>query len=821
MVCPSGLDLVETIEYFIENTANLTYTHRDVTREQQSTMTHQVLLKQTIKIGYFSIIFCLAICLVPISSLAQEMDPALATWMPWQGNMKGLCLAKPLYCGCQGYYDEPAASPELPTSKPKDQNFYGIADQYSYTLDGIAELLGNVVIKIDDLQVNAEEMKLDDKTETAIFDGNVQLSLPGFRLNGPTAEVATEKQYAKVDQAGLIFYESGLRGFADSVELNGNTGLTIENGKLTSCTPGDESWMLVGDEIDLNLDKGWGTIRNMRIEVHDVPVFYLPYFAFPLDERRQSGFLVPKFDISKPDLSIPYYMNLAPNYDLTLTPRYIGDRGSMLETEFRYLQTDFTGKFELNTLPNDEQRQAAGLESHRALFEWQHFGELSPGWDYDIDVNYVSDPDYFVDFGTSLTNQTQSFLDRALNIRYISPNWSFLTRFQDYQVLDETLASEDYPYRRSPEVQLNHFDRLTAAAPLFWDNRFSYTYFEQPRAAVPYAHRLSWHSILRAPLNYFWGQLEPKMELHHRRYTFNDFDTTRLEDDSYAFTIPTVSLDARLSMRKNTINNRYWQTLEPRLFLTHTPYEDQSQIPLFDTSELTLDYEQLFLSNPFIGGDRIADRQQVSVGLTSRLFEEDSGRLILRGDVGQGFTTEDRTPILTRLIFSPQERLFWTNQINWQDGPNSLYSASSRISYLRPRDEYRSTDAISLEYRYQRDDVNRSISDLEGINQYEIAFAHTLNYQLKLLGKVRYDNREDRTFEHIAGFTYTGCCWEASVVYHRLLENDEFSTASLGAEHSVLFEFSLKGLGGLGGGLKTFLQQQIPGFRPRGEGLAL
>lgn len=737
-----------------------------------------------------------------------QQDSTLAQWSPWEGTTHQLCLAKPLYCGCGGYYSEPEASTELPSQDEVAPGFYGVADEYSYSFDGIAELLGDVVIKIDDLEVNAEQMTLDNEDEAANFEGNVQLSLPGFRLSGPSAKVSTVEQRAEIQNAGLIFYESGLKGYAEEVALDGNSGLTITNGKLTSCTPGHESWMLVGQKFDLDIKKGWGTIRHMRIEVKDIPVLYIPYFTFPLDNQRQSGFLVPKFDIAEPDLSVPYYVNLAPNYDLTLTPRYIGNRGSMLETEFRYLDDIYSGDINLDTLPSDERREAADLESQRLRFEWQHKGYIAPGWDYDIQYSYVSDPDYFVDFGNSLNSQTTSFLDRSLNLRYISPNWSFLTRFQGYQVLDETLADENYPYRRSPEIQLSHFDRLTSSFPIFWDNRLSYSYFEQPRAQVPFAHRASWHSILNAPMPFFWGELEPKLELNHRRYSL-DGDT--LGSEQHAFTIPTASIDTRFALRKENLNERYWQTLEPRIFMTYTPFKDQSDIPLFDTSELTLDYDQLFLSNPFIGGDRITDRQQVSLGLTSRVFEKDTGRMVLRADIGQGFVESDHTPIITRLIFAPQERMYWTNQINWQDDRDGLYSASSRISYFRPREVFRATDALSLEYRYRQPN-----DALEGINQYEVSFAHTLNHKLKLLGKVRYDNLQDRTFEHLAGFTYTGCCWEASVVYHRLIESDEFSNTSLSAEHGVLFEFSLKSLGGLGGGLRNFLQEQIPGFKPRG-----
>ncbi|MEC8010823.1 MAG: LPS assembly protein LptD [Pseudomonadota bacterium] len=743
---------------------------------------------------------------------AQEVDTTLDQWKKWEGNTDKLCLAKPLYCGCGGYYEEPQPSSELQNmadEQPKSSTFFGVADEYSYSLDGVAEMLGNVAIQIEELQVNAQKMALNNEEQSAAFTGDVQLSLPGFQLSGPSAVVSTVDEKATIDQAGLIFYQSGLRGYADQVEINGDTGLIIREGELTSCTPGNESWMLVGKEIDLNVDEGWGTIHHMRIEVSDIPVFYVPYFTFPLDDRRQSGFLVPQIDFAEPDIAIPYYINLAPNYDLTLTPRFIGNRGSMIESEFRYLSKSFNGQLNLDSLPSDERRKAANLDADRAKIEWNHNGELSDRWDYDIDFNYVSDPDYFTDFGNSLNSQTELFLDRTLNIRYISPKWSFFTRFQDYQVLDTELDTLDYPYRRVPEMQLNHFDRLTQNLPIFWDNKFSYTYFEQPRALIPSAHRMTWNSTLNAPFTFFWGQMEPKVELNHRIYSFGE---SGAPDETYKYTIPSVSLDTRFALRRNNIKDRYWQTLEPRIFMTHTPYKDQSEIPLFDTSELTLDYDQLFLSNPYIGGDRIADRQQVSFGLTSRLFEEDTGRMVLRGDIGQGFVKGDHTPIITRLVFSPQDRLYWTNQINWQDNNNGLYSASSRINYVRPRETYGSTDAISFEYRYRQDD-----DTLEGINQYEVSMAHTLNHKLKLLGKVRYDNREDRSFEHIVGFTYTDCCWQASLVYHRLLETDEISSNDLTAETGILFEITLKNLGGLGGGLKSFIQEQIPGFEPKSQ----
>jgi len=752
-------------------------------------------------------------------------DSTLAQWNQWTGNAENLCLAKPLYCGCDGYFTEPETSAELQeykktlSSTEKKEPFIGLADQYNYSFNGIAELAGNVVIEFDQLEVNAEEMKLDDEKSQANFTGAVQLKLPGFRLSGPKAQVSTKNQQASIDNAGMIFYQSGLRGTAEEIVLDGRKGLEIKNGNLTSCSPGNESWRVYGKNIDLDIKKGWGIVKHMQLKFGKVPVFYIPYFTFPLDDRRKSGLLVPRLDLAEPDISWPYYFNLAPNYDLTLTPRFIGGRGNMLQTEVRYLSEDYEGRIYGDILPSDDQREELGFDSERSHFLLEHSGNAFERWNYDIHIEHVSDSDYFIDFGDSLNSQSQTFLDKSFNVRYVHPRWSFFTRFQAYQVLDETLDEANYPYRRLPEMQLGHFGRLTEQLPIFWENKFNYVYFEQPRALVPTAHRLGWHSILSAPFDTTWGAIEPKLELNHRIYSLSG----DVDEDNLSYTLPTASLDSKMVFNRK-LGSHYLQTLEPRAFYTYTPYEDQSAVPLFDTSQLTLDYDQLFLSNPFIGGDRIADRQQVSFGLTSRIFDERNGRVVLQADLGQGFILntpqtndlnenlidDDRTPIISRLSFTPHERLAWTTQVNWQDNTQGLYSASSRVSYFRPRPDYLAQDALNFEYRYRQEELN-----LEEINQYEISAAHTLNHNFKLLGKVRYDNRQNRTFEHLIGVSYSNCCWQASVVYHRLIESDETSLNATGAEHSILFEFRLKSLGGLGGGLGGFLTEQIPGYEDR------
>ena len=743
---------------------------------------------------------------LPLLLTLQVVNAAELPPSDWQlitsQDRKEACSTDQPECLCRGKYTEPPRI-DLGLSSPEPEALFAAADKYSVNEDGVAELRGDVIIQQLDMQIESETVTLDRKKNLVTIQGHARFRQTDFLLLGEHAVINLETKDAQFSQSQYLTHSKGLRGKAKAIEVKGSGGLVIKKGSYTSCEPNDNSWHLHGSEITLDRQSGWGTAKHMTLNVNDIPVFYSPYFKFPIDDRRHTGFLFPRFNLKKPDIATPFYINIAPNYDATLTPRRIGHRGEMLEGQFRYL-TRLTGLGEINLgyLPNDGDFNY----QDRKLVNWTQTSRWTEQWGGEIDVNYSSDNDYFDDFDSEFTIQSISHLERKAVLFYSDDTWRFSTRIQSYQTIDELVLDTQRPYRRLPEIRLNGdhllMGTVSGTSQLHWLNRMEYVYFEQTYdISAPYAHRVNVNTALEWRLRWPWGHLIPSARLQHIHYQLSgELNANARERD---LSTPITSLDGGLIFERSLSfkGNNWIQTLEPRLFYVNIPFEEQSDIPLFDTSALTFGYNQLFRENRFSGGDRLGDTEQVSLGLTTRFINSANGQEILKFSAGQilyfkdrqvqlaenaiNIDTLDRSALAVELSAQLNEKIRLSSGAVWDEEINTLENASFTADYKASSKQH-----WNLGYRYRVENASDRIS------QAELLFTQRINMNWHYTGLWHFDLENNSTVEHIAGLVYESCCWKNSIIYRRKINSPTSNIDRQENDYGLFFEIELKNLTG-------------------------
>ena len=514
--------------------------------------------------------------------------------------------------------------------------------------DGTAER--TIEISASSVDVNAAgdavfsgqvEVKLPEGTLTAesassMADGDVDV-LGRINFVGPDVTVFGENGHYDEASETMSFSSAGFdlpkrpaRGSAEQIEVASDSRMSLMNALFTTCPPENLAWELSARDIALDVNGGVGTARGVKLDFKGVPILYAPYFTFPINDARKSGFLTP--DISKRDrtgwdLVVPYYLNLAPNYDLTLEPRYMSERGTQVRSDFRYLMPNSRGDFGFEYLPDDDEtnttRRYANLQ-HESLFGGSDQLEVLAGFEE------VSDDAYFEDLGSTLSVTSQTHLNRFLDLTFFAPNWSLLTRLQNYQTIDPVLTDAERPYERVPQMV---FGGRWLGRLLMFDSNTELVNFDRNVGTTGWRLDSTQEVSLRfARAGMF---LTPAVGFRQTNYWIDN--PAPGEDDTLTRGLPIGSLDMGLKFERNTQGaRRPWvQTLEPRLLYVHVPFEDQSNLPVFDTIVPDFNLIQLFRKYQFVGPDRIANTDQLSFGVTTRLVDAANGRERLTATLGQ------------------------------------------------------------------------------------------------------------------------------------------------------------------------------------------
>jgi LPS-assembly protein len=694
---------------------------------------------------------------------SRSEDYSHLDWVPRDKLTAAQLAETGPYCG--GAYIEPTR-PGMNDSTPKDESpTYINAKVSKYQQEQqIATLAGDVVMRQGSMQAEADEANLYQAENRGELKGNVRIRDNGSLVVGDEAQIQLDTGEARVDNAEYVMHKSHIRGNALYAKRAENAIIRLKDGTYTTCEPGSNAWQLKGNNITLNPATGFGTATNVTLRVKDFPVLYTPYIYFPIDDRRQSGFLPPSFGTSSDTgfmLVTPYYFNLAPNYDATLYPRYMAKRGMLMEGEFRYLTKSSEGQFGGSYLSDqdDDRKLQTDYKKDRWMVNWQHKGGLDERLMTEVDYTDISDPFYFQDLESDQIGvESRDVINQQGALTYRGDSYTARLNLHAYEM---ATISQITPYDRLPQITLagmlpfhpGGFDLSYETEAVRFDRDLKNDFvrdkdglpditaglpgrrLDENVSGIARANgtRLNAAPAISLPMLASYGYIMPKLKYVYTNYDL-DLDSQgkaqaalqsqRPGYGSYSSSqsrdIPIFSVDSGLYFDRNTqlFGTNYRQTLEPRLFYLYVPYKDQKDIPLFDTSESTFNYSSLFRDNRFSGIDRIGDENKLSLGVTNRWIE-DNGFQRQRFSIGQAYYFKDRKVQLpgidyrtrkdTQADVSPYaleyEYAFnrdwrFNSDFNWDPDSRSTRSGSAMFHY-QPEDN--PNKIVNLGYRYRND----------------------------------------------------------------------------------------------------------------------
>lgn len=692
---------------------------------------------------------------------------------------------------------ELSEAPSLETLPEGDESIQISADQVTAKSKAVSSFQGNVSILRRDSVMEASRADYDKTSDTLELDENIRYRTPTMYLTADHASINISEGSGRLENPRFQMLDLHAFGEAE-VMLEEQNRIQLENTLYSTCPPGQKDWYLKAGKLVLDRDNNIGTARKVSITFKGVPFMYLPYISFPL-EGRKTGFLLPDIGHSSSsgtDISLPYYWNIAPHRDATTTPRYISKRGSMLETEFRYLNPNSAGMLNVDTLPDDKL-----YGDDRLSTTLHHDARLGRAWQTSLDYRYVSDTDYFNDLGNSQGNTSLTHLERRLDLSYQGQNWRFQGLVQDHQTL-----SGVEPYRRLPQL------RLTAASPKR-SGKLQYAFagewvsfeHEDPLHPDPDGSRLDLYPSLSLPLQGSAWFLTPRLASRYTQYQLVDV----IGDESPSRNQEIASLDAGLFFERELkiAGQSVQQTLEPRLYYLHVPYDDQSNLPVFDSSALDFSFSQLFRENRFSGADRMGDAEQLTLALSSRLNRLDNGRELARVSLGQIFyyrdrevtilpapvETEESSSLVGELALQPRENLALSTTVQWNPHQDVTEQLGARLIY-RPEPRR----ALSLNYRLRRD---------QALRQTDLVALWPLSQHWHFLGRWNYDLETEQSLDTLAGLEYQSCCWGL-----RLTGRAQLNTSTQEIDRSIYLSLELKGLANIGQRLDSELERGILGY---------
>ncbi len=724
------------------------------------------------------------------------------------------CGPRPPSAGAPG---DPLAPPADAPAGPIDLNAGGIV----YRRDSsVVDAVGGVSMVRDEQRVETDALRYDRRRQTVISPANTYLEYPQLRILGDGAEINLDTEQGRVDAPR--FRLSGplnVRGRADTAYVVSPSRTAYRDILYTSCPPGSNAWSLRANRLKLDQESGLGIARDAHLRIAGMPVLYTPYLQFPIDDRRRSGFLAPSFGSSQDngfELKTPYYWNIAPNLDATFTPRLMSERGLLLGTELRWLTRPDAGELRAEVLPDDSAHE--GDERFRwavnALEEGRWLGRLRTS----LDFSAISDDQYLEDLGNNIDATSTRRLRQRGDVTYFGRGWSLRTRLEGFQTIDDTRPSAR-PYGRLPQIlfRLNPQDLLPERVPanlgrpsLSFDAE--YNYFDHNHRVR--GQRFSMTPVLSWPLQRSFGHLIPGARLYLSSYDLTDTDPGAPTDPGHA--IPSLDLDGKLIFERETrwLGEAALQTLEPRLYYLYTPFEDQRETPVFDSSELDFSFANLFRNNRFTGRDRIGDANQVTAGISSRMLRATTGEELLRLSLGQIYyfsnrrvqiagppQTDDTSPYTGELTAQLLEH--WSGRASFQWDPDTaedtLPRRTLRLVYQDPEQRM-----LNLAYRTDLTPAEQ--------NRYEdadVSFRLPFGARAEMVGRWLYSVRHGETMDAFAGIELGQCCWRIRVLGRHFKRRPQDAAST-----SVMLQVELAGLGAIGDPIGAFLEREIYGYTP-------
>ncbi len=739
---------------------------------------------------------------------------------------------------------------------------YGYYDNVDY-----AELSGNVIIDQGSQHIKADKVLLDLSTGVASAQGKVMFTDQTRESVSARQSIVGNTQNSSAPANTETVSQGGLIGVADSLSYSTETGQSTAYGvafasvplqahgyakrlnhpndsqyeldqvMFTTCPPTDRKWQLEAKNIDLDTDTGRGEAYDATFRIGNVPVFYLPYFNFPIDSRRSSGFLLPSASIGSEsglEVDVPYYLNLGPNYDATINTRIYSNRNPMLSGEFRYLTEEYgEGIFNGSYLPNDKEYDG----EDRSSFFYDHYWSSNtiPRLSGDATYSYVSDADYLNDFDTlSLSDNTLN-LPRRARLNYYNDYVNGEFKVETFQTLDAftntgiPLQDSDKPYSRLPQLELNY--RLPWLKNIDITGVSDSAYFkksiedgsEAEKSGVRLYNKIS----AAYPMEKAWGYITPKLSLQHL-YTSYDEDSLadnslNEEDGNQSVLVPQASIDVGLNLYRsgspfgafdNTLGG--YQLLSPRLKYIYSPFENQNEIPNFNTRIASINYEQLFSDSWFLGHDRLQDLHAFTPGVNYRYIDA-TGVTRFDGSIAEQFYIDDGRVTLDgeqQLFNSSSSGMVWdasTQPYNnfWVDVSGALDS-SYDLNYITTELRYQPSDNSLFNVGFVKRQRDENTNQLP-LSAFTASAIFPVNNNWRVLAQGQYDYQSSRVLDALVGVDYEDCCF-GFAVYGRRYYND--LTVRDEPTQAIMAEVRLNGLGSGNGRLTRLLADKVLGFEP-------
>lgn len=676
-----------------------------------------------------------------------------------------------------------------------------------------AEFTGGVTLCYGDTNLNADAAYLSKNEQTIKATGNITYNNDALNVDSQGFKANFEDSSVHLDDAQYTLADDKGRGEASNLSIEPDNAIILTEATFSTCPIGDDSWLLAAEEIYLDAG-GWGEAWNAVIKVKDTPILYLPYLSFPIESSRKSGFLYPRFSSSGKfglDISLPYYWNIAENYDATITPRYMSNRGMQFQGEFRYLTEQHNGTVNVEWLGSDDEAPQLGS---RHLIQLKNKSQISDEWRAFIDFADVSDDGYLADLRPIHYSPSDTQLYKQLEVGYFGDSLQANIRLQDFEILgDHTKA-----YQALPQIELSNAKPIEFG-PFLFNVSGEFSHFRNSEAKIVDADRLHFQPSITLPYETpaITARAEVSLLSTVYRQTLRD-DLVAAGSTEYdknvTRNIPQVRLYGKVNFQRDMKwgDKTFLNTFEPQVQYLYSPFKDQSRIGNFDSTRLQDDYYGLFRNNRFSGLDRIAEANQIAIGATTRVYDK-SNQEIFHASFGQIFyisrknneivtTPDEQNPRSQEEVSASRSALAGDIMLRWSKrwsfyGEIQYDSVASELSQTNLSLDYRTEENINarLNHRYSR---NVSGYDIEQVG---LTTSFPINKQWHFIGGYSLDLDNKRSIESFAGLQYESCCWAVRAVWRRNIDTNleqfsQLTNPNVPFDSSFSIQFTIKGASG-------------------------
>ncbi len=726
----------------------------------------------------------------------------------------------------QCLYGVPHFTGEVVSGNPNDLPVYIEADQAEITQPRSGIYKGNVDVKQGNRHLQSAEVEVqqqgsgDNVQRYAFARGGFDYRDNQINLLGDDAKIHLNTKDTDVRNAHYQLVDRQGRGSAESVELRDDYRV-MKNATFTSCLQDDHSWSIYADEMRQHVKEEYAEMWHARFKVQGVPVFYTPYLQLPIGDRRRSGLLIPTLGHGSRDGSFyaqPVYWNIAPNLDATLTPKYMSRRGWQLNSEFRYLTTLGEGQIAGEYLGDDRLKDYDSENRKRHLFYWKHNAAFARDWRLDLNYTKVSDKRYFNDFDSAYGSSTDGYADQTGRIAYYQPNYNIAMFVKQFQIFDEVVIG---PYRALPQIDFNYYQNGLFGNKVDFKLFSQAVRFDNDSAQMPTAWRFHGEPSVNTTLSNRYGSMNLEAKLYATQYQQKKGRSDKAEDveSSVNRILPQLKIDLQSVLASNqTFISGYTQTLEPRAQYLFRPYKDQSNIGSklnsqylgfgYDSSLLQQDYFSLFNSRRYSGLDRIASANQVTLGGTSRFFDENKEERFNIA-VGQTYYLEPSRIDENRDNRTEGSSSSWAIEANWKindlmrwRGGYQYDPQLGQVSLANTGIEYNPTknNVVQLNYRYaSKEYINQNLTAEanrynQDIKQLGVQVGWELSDHWAIAGRYYQDLALKKPVEQYLGVQYNTCCWSVGVGARRYVTSRQNQkNDDIFYDHGIGVTFELRG----------------------------